>query len=176
MPVGTFAPSMLMYPMAHMTMLVIRSQEAATKALPYPFASTKHFYVKKAEGEASNNANLQSEYAGNLAKIKTLERHIDVWDLTSPFVIPEFVDPFALSLVEDCWGDRTLTGVNLLKNWGKLILKHCRNWQHDSFNNACTDDLTSMEWAKSLMMTSCDVLLIDRIDKKFNELDLYKQD
>jgi len=33
-----------------------------------------------------------------------------------------------------------------------------------------------MEWAKSLMMTSCDVLLIDRIDKKFDELDLYKQE
>jgi hypothetical protein len=32
-----------------------------------------------------------------------------------------------------------------------------------------------MEWAKSLMMNSCDVLLVDRIDKKFNELDLYEQ-
>jgi len=32
-----------------------------------------------------------------------------------------------------------------------------------------------MEWAKSLMMTSCDVLLVDRIDKKFDELDLYEQ-
>ena len=33
-----------------------------------------------------------------------------------------------------------------------------------------------MEWAKSLMMNSCDVLLVDRIDKKFDELDHYKQD
>jgi hypothetical protein len=32
-----------------------------------------------------------------------------------------------------------------------------------------------MEWAKSLMMTSCDVLLVDRINKKFDELDLYEQ-
>ena len=32
-----------------------------------------------------------------------------------------------------------------------------------------------MEWAKSLMMNSCDVLLVDRIDKKFDELDLYEQ-
>jgi hypothetical protein len=32
-----------------------------------------------------------------------------------------------------------------------------------------------MEWAKSLMMNSCDVLLVDRIDDKFDELDLYKQ-
>jgi len=32
-----------------------------------------------------------------------------------------------------------------------------------------------MEWVKSLMMTSCDVLLVDRINKKFYELDLYEQ-
>ena len=50
-----------------------------------------------------------------------------------------------------------------------------QNWQRDSFDYACTKDLTSMEWAKSLMMNSCDVLLVDRIDKKFNELDLYEQ-
>jgi hypothetical protein len=29
-------------------------QEAANKALPYPFASAKHFHAKNAEGEASN--------------------------------------------------------------------------------------------------------------------------
>jgi hypothetical protein len=100
---------------------------------------------------------------------------MDAWDMISPFVIPEFVDPFALS-AEDCWGDRKLTGVNLLKNWGKLTLKQCRHWQRDSFEDyACTEDLTSMKWAKSLMMNSCDVLLVDRINKKFDELDLYKQ-
>ena len=49
-------------------------QEAAAKALSYPFASTKHFHAKNAEGEASNKyANLQSENTGNFAKIKTLQ-------------------------------------------------------------------------------------------------------
>jgi hypothetical protein len=81
--------------------------------------------------------------------------------MISPFVIPDFVDPFALS-VEDRWGDRKLTGVNLLKNWGKVTLKQCRNWQRDSFDYACTDNLTNMEWAKSLMMNSCDVLLVEK--------------
>ena len=99
---------------------------------------------------------------------------MDAWDMISPFVIPEFVDPFALS-VEDRCGDRKLTSLNLLKNSGKLTLKQCQNWQRDSFDYACTDDFTSMEWAKSLMMNSCDVLLVDRIDKKFDELDLYEQ-
>ncbi len=152
-----------------------RHQEAATKAIPYPFASAKHFHAKNAEGEALNKyANLQSEYPGNLAKIKTLKRRIDAWDMISPFFIPDFVDPYALS-VDDCWGDRKLTSVNLLKNWGKLTLKQCRNWHRDSFDYACTKDLTSMEWSKSLMMNSCDVLLVDRIDEKFDELDLYEQ-
>jgi len=32
-----------------------------------------------------------------------------------------------------------------------------------------------MEWPKSLMMNSCDVILVDRIDKKFDDLDLYEQ-
>jgi hypothetical protein len=110
----------------------------------------------------------------DMKKIVTIRSpDMDAWDMISPFVIPEFVDPFALS-VDDCCGDRKLTGVNLLKNWGKVFLKQCQNWRRDSFDYAC-EDLTSMEWAKSLMMNSCDVLLVNRIDKKFDELDLYKQ-
>jgi len=101
---------------------------------------------------------------------------MDAWDIICPFFIPEFDDPYALSSVEDHWGDRKLTGVNLLKNWGKLTLNYCRYWQRDSFEYACTKDLTSKEWAQSLMMTSCHVLLVDRIDEKFNESDLYEQE
>ena len=113
---------------AHGSRDYARHQEAATNAIPYPFASAKYFHAKNAEGEASNKyANLQSEYAGNLAKIKTLKRRMDAWDMISPFVIPDFLDPYALS-VEDRWDDRKLTGVNLLKNWGKFTLKQCRNW------------------------------------------------
>jgi hypothetical protein len=32
-----------------------------------------------------------------------------------------------------------------------------------------------MKWAKSLMMNSCDVVLVKRIDKKVNEFNLYEQ-
>ncbi len=32
-----------------------------------------------------------------------------------------------------------------------------------------------MEWAKSLMMNSCDALLVKRIDKKFEDLSLFEQ-
>jgi hypothetical protein len=53
-------------------------QEAAIKAILYPFALAKHFHAKNAEREASNKyANLQSKYAGNFAKIKTLKQRMD---------------------------------------------------------------------------------------------------
>ncbi len=46
-----------------------RHQEAATKALPHFFASTKHFHAKNAEGGSSNKyANLQSKYASNFCQ------------------------------------------------------------------------------------------------------------
>jgi hypothetical protein len=152
-----------------------RHQEAATNALLPIFASAKHFLAKNAEGESSNKyANLQSKYAGNLAKIKSFKWHMDAWDMSDPFVIPTLIDPDALT-VEDWWAERKLTGVHLLKNWGKLTLQQCCAWQQDSFDYASLEDLTSMEWAKSLMMNSCDALLIERIDEKFKDLSLYKQ-
>jgi hypothetical protein len=150
-------------------------QEAATKALPHIFTSAKHIHAKNAEGESSNKyANLQFEYAGNLAKIKSFKWHMDAWDMSDPFVIPRLINPDALS-VEDRWAERKLTGVHLLKNWGKLTLQQCCAWQQDSFDYAPLEDLTSMEWAKSLMINSCDALLIERIDEKFEDLSLYKQ-
>ncbi len=94
--------------------------------------------------------------------------------MSDPIVIPTLIGPDALS-VEDCWVERKLTGVHLLKNWEKLTLQQCCAWQKDFFNYASLEDLTSMEWAKSLMMNSCDALLIERIDKKFEDLSLYKQ-
>ena len=38
---------------AHGSRDYARHQEAANKALPYPFASAKHFHAKNAEGEAA---------------------------------------------------------------------------------------------------------------------------
>ena len=49
---------------AHGSRDYARHQEAAHKALPYPFASAKHFHAKNAEEEALNKkyANLQSKH------------------------------------------------------------------------------------------------------------------
>ncbi len=83
------------------------------------------------------------------------------------------IDPDAIS-VEDCWAERKSTGVHLLKKWGKLTLRQCCAWQQDSFDYASLEDLTSMEWAESFMMISCDALLIKQIDKKFKDLSLFE--
>jgi hypothetical protein len=99
---------------------------------------------------------------------------MDSWDISDPFVIPTLMNPDTLSM-EDCWEERKLMGVHLLKNWGKLTLQQCCAWQQDSFDYASLEDLTIMEWAKSLMMNSCDALLIERFDKKFKDLSLYEQ-
>jgi hypothetical protein len=96
------------------------------------------------------------------------------WTMSDPFVIPQLINPYALS-VDNHWADRKTAGIHLLKNWGKLTLHQCCAWQHDSFHYASTNDLTSMEWARALMMNSCDVLLVERINEKFEDLDLYKQ-
>jgi hypothetical protein len=44
---------------------------------------------------------------------------MDAWDMSDPFVIPTLINPDVIS-VEDCWAERKLTGMHLLKNWGKL--------------------------------------------------------
>ena len=94
--------------------------------------------------------------------------------MSDPFVIQQLIDPYALS-VDNPWAERKTTGMHLLKNWGKLTLHQCCTWQRDSFDYASTDDLTSMVWAQTLMMNSCDGLLVKMTDKKFEDLDLYKQ-
>jgi hypothetical protein len=107
--------------------------------------------------------------------IKNFKQHMDTWDMSDPFVIPQLIDPYALS-VDNCWAERKTTSIHLLKNWGKLTLHQCCAWQSDSFGYASTNDLTSMEWAWALMMSSCDALLVKKIDKKFKDLDcFYKQ-
>ena len=51
--------------LAHGSRDYARHQEAANKALPYPFASAKHFHAENAEGEALTKkkyANLRSKH------------------------------------------------------------------------------------------------------------------
>jgi hypothetical protein len=75
--------------------------------------------LRMQKGKPRTSMHLQSKYAGNLAKIKTLKQRMDACDKISPFIILDLVDPYLLS-IEDYW---------VLNNWGMLTLSQCKNWQ-----------------------------------------------
>jgi hypothetical protein len=151
-------------------------QAAATAALPKLFGMAKHYRTKNADGELSYKyKDIQSEYVGNLDKLKLFRKCMEAFDMLDPFLIPIWMNPMAISIV-DCWGDRKSEVVDFTKHWWKISLKHACAWQRDTFD-WCTQDnnLTSMEWVKELLTNLCDINLVKRIDKKFDCLADYKQ-
>ncbi len=153
-----------------------RHHEATTAALPKLFGMAKHYCTKNADGELSYKyKDIQSEYVGNLDKLKLFRKCMEAFDMLDPFLIPIWMSPMAISIV-DCWGDRKGEAVNLAKHWSKISLEHACAWQRDTFD-WCTDknNLTSMEWVKELLTNLCDVNLVKCIEKKFDCLAEYEQ-
>ena len=159
--------------MNHRTLLSIR------RLLPriFPWQSTSTLKMWKGMPQTSTQTSSQN-MQGILQRSRTSS---SLWTHGKLLVPLSFLTLFCWSLFSVSWGLLGRQEVDRchskLKNWGKLNLSQCRNRQCDSFDYACTGDLTRMEWAKSLMISSGDVLLllIERINAKFNELDLYKQ-
>ena len=60
------------------------------------------------------------------------------YDMRYPFVIPTLVYYYNSS-VEERWVNRAATGVYLLSNWSKVLLRVVAESQRDSYNN-CSDD------------------------------------
>ena len=87
----------------------------ATKAILQTSGAVKHFFPTNLEGgsESTKNTNIQSEYIGDLDKIK--ETHIMAYYMRYPFVIPKLVDEYS-GAVEDRWGNCEATGVYLLSH------------------------------------------------------------
>jgi hypothetical protein len=91
--------------------------EAATAALPKLFGVAKHYRTKNADGELSYKyKDIQSEYVGNLDKLKLFRKRMEAFDMLNPFLIPIWTNPMAISVV-DCWGDRKSEAVDLMKHW-----------------------------------------------------------
>ena len=91
--------------------------EAATAALPELFGAAKHYRTKNADGELSYKyKDIQSEYVGNLDKLKLFRKCMEAFDMLNPFLIPIWTNPMAISVV-DCWGDRKSEAVDLMKHW-----------------------------------------------------------
>ncbi len=83
-----------------------RHHSAATAAIPELFGAAKHFRTKNVEGELSYKyKDIQSEYVGNLDKLKLFRKRMEAFDMLDPFLIPTWTDPNAISVL-DRWGDR----------------------------------------------------------------------
>ncbi len=145
-----------------------RTHAAATAALPELFGAAKHFRTKNFDGElAYKYKDIQSEYVGNLDKLKLLRKLMIAYDLYNPFMVPLWIEPQAIGVMNR-WGDRGSDSIDLLKHWSQVSLEHVCAWQRDTFD-WCNDneDLTSIEWVKELLTNSCDINLVKRIDEKF---------
>jgi hypothetical protein len=94
-----------------------RHHEAATTALPKLFGVAKHYRTKNADEELSYKyKDIQSEYVGNLDKLKLFRKRMEAFDMLNPFLIPIWTNPIAISVVNR-WGDRKREVVNLTKHW-----------------------------------------------------------
>ena len=145
----------------------------ATYALSQVFGAAAHFIPKNSEGESESTkySDIQSEYVGNLTKVKLLEARVMGYDMLAPFIIPKLVDSRA-STVGDRWGDPTSTGLNLFQHWSKLSLSTVALYQKDSYENCADDeDIVSCEWTKELFVNSSSPALVKRIEEKYEALD-----
>ncbi len=89
-----------------------RHHSAATVAIPELFGAAKHFFTKNADGKLSYKyKDIQSEYVGNLDNLKLFRKCMEVFDMFDPFLIPTWIDPDAISVL-DCWGDRKHDGIS----------------------------------------------------------------
>jgi len=87
----------------------------ATYALSQSFGAVTHFILNNSEGEPESTkySDIQSEYVGNLTKIKLSETRVKGYNMMSPFIIPELIDP-ETDVIKDCWGNQNSSGLNLL--------------------------------------------------------------
>lgn len=153
-----------------------RHHVAATSALPDLFGAAKHFRTKNADGELSYKyKDIQSEYVGNLDKLKLFRKRLEAFDMLDPFLIPAWINSNSIS-VNDRWGDRKRGCIDMTKHWSQISLEHACAWQRDTFDWCADDnDLTSMEWVKEFLTNSCDINLVKRIDEKYDCLAEYEQ-
>ncbi len=149
---------------------------AATAAIPKLFGAAKHFCTKNLDGKLSYKyKDIQSEYVGNLDKLKLFRKRMEAFSMFDPFIIPLWIDTHTISVL-DYWGNRKQDGIGMMKHWSQVLLKHMCAWQRYTFDWYTDDnDLTSMEWAKELLTNSCDINLEKCIDEKFGQLYEYEQ-
>ena len=141
-----------------------------TKALLQTFGAAKHFIYKKGGSESTKYTNIQSEYVGNLDKIKFLEACIMDYDMRDTFIILTLVDEYAGS-VKDCWGKHAAMGVYRLSHWLKVLLFIVAQLHMYSYENCNKDeDIVSYQWKKELFVKSSYPALIKIVEDKYEAL------
>ncbi len=135
----------------------------------YKFGAAKHFVPRNLEGETKSSSkyrNIESEYVGNLTKIKAFRTRVANYGMQAPFLIQELVDPTGAE-PWDCFGPEN-TCLDLMNHWSTFLFEHIHLFQKDT-NKAAGDDedLTSTMWVKELIVNSSDPALIQRIGEKF---------
>jgi hypothetical protein len=89
---------------------------AATAAIPNLFGAAKHFCTKNTDSKLSYKyKDIQSKYVGNLDKLKLFRKRMEAFDMFDPFLIPTWIDPDAISVL-DCWDDRRHDWIDLTKH------------------------------------------------------------
>ena len=78
-----------------------RHHFATTAAIPKLFGAAKHFCTKNLDGKLSYKyKDIQSEYVGNLDMLKLFRKHMEVFDMFDPFIIPLWIDPDTISVLD----------------------------------------------------------------------------
>ena len=91
------------------------------------------------------------------------------------FIVPDLVDEDSLE-VEDLWGDRTGTSVNMFKHCLKISHKQAILFQRDLYDCFVgNNDIFGCEWNLELFVNSFGGALISRIEVKYETLDELEQ-
>jgi hypothetical protein len=74
---------------------------AATAALPELLGVAKHFRTKNSDGElAYKYKDIQSEYVGNLDKLKLFRKRLVAFNMLNRFMVPSWIEPNAISIMD----------------------------------------------------------------------------
>ena len=92
------------------------------------------------------------------------------------------VDPFKIPVMVDSdtenpalwWGDET-TKRDILVHWSQVYLTEVIAYQRDTNQYALEEDMTSSDWVKDLMVNSSEAELKQRVEEKFENLELLEQ-
>ena len=112
----------------------------ATTKLFQTFGTTKHFAPRYSEvySDSKSYIDTQSEYVGNLSKMKFVEARVLDYDMIKTFIVPDLIDEYTLE-VEDFLVNHADTAVNLFEHWSKISLQQKIMFQPESYYNCVND-------------------------------------